>query len=75
MVKCYVDVYNKNYQVAIPEGEKIEFTNKKEVVPPIDGGVTVNSSLATSISTTSFDNIISKEVSDDNRENSGIKNL
>ncbi len=63
---------NKNYykvhRILTPEGKLIYFDkNIKEAVLPLDGGVTVNSSLATPTNTASV-NSISKTMGTDNRE-------
>lgn len=80
MVKCYIDVYNKNYQVVLAVGEnkwiktwvKTLCATKKEASQESNANA-LDTTSKNDLKPASFNGIISKEVSDDNRENSEIK--
>lgn len=80
MVKCYIDVYNKNYQVVLAIGEnkwiktwvKTLYATKKEASQESNANA-LDTTSKNDLKPASFNSIISKKVSDDNRENSEIK--
>jgi len=58
VVKKTTDNFYKVHRIVTPDGKVLKFEQTNKTVPPNDGGVTDNSSLATSTSTVS-NNIIS----------------